>query len=185
MITIDKNQEKKVSLTIKTLVVDPEELDSADEEIVRILQRIIDDDVSSMDELEEILGDEGREELEFCTEAILRINGEGCVEIEHFENEDDVQLRTLSKIIFHPDTPELVSMTKEGAIHTYLSFEEGRTHICTYDTPFMPFKIYVESRTVDNRLLECWHLHLNYVLNFQGDPPRHFIVDVEMKEPQD
>ena len=79
-------------------------------------------------------------------------------------------------------TPGLVSMTKEGALRTYLSFEAGRTHICTYDTPFMPFKIYVESRSVDNRILDDGTLHLNYVLNFQDNPPRHFIVDVDMKE---
>ncbi|MBE6584642.1 MAG: DUF1934 domain-containing protein [Ruminococcaceae bacterium] len=182
MIEINKNQEINVSLKIKTLVVDPEELDGIDEEIVSILERIIEDDLSCMEELEAVLGDQAREEMELCTEAVLRINADGCVEIEYLENEDDEQMRAISRIIFHPQSPALVSMTKEGAVRTFLSFEEGKTHICTYDTPFMPLKIYVESRAVDNRLLECGSLHLNYVLNFQNDTPRHFVVDIDMKE---
>ena len=180
MINIKKDQEKTISLKIRTLIVDPTEFDSIDAEIVNLLERIIEDDVSSMAELEELLGDEDREEFELCTEAVIRINREGLCEIEYPENEDDAEMHSISKIIFNPGAPELVSITKEGAVRTYLSFEEGKTHICTYDTPFMPFKIYVESRTVDNRLLTDGHLHLNYVLNFADNPPRHFILDVDV-----
>ena len=71
-------------------------------------------------------------------------------------------------------------MVKEGAINAYLSFEAGKTHVCTYDTPFMPFKIYVETRAVENRLHDLGYMHLNYVLNFADNPPQHFILDVEM-----
>ncbi len=182
MITINKEQEKNISLKIKTLVVDPDDLDGVDDEIVQLLQQIIDDDIPSIKELEDAMGEEGREEMELCTDAVLRINADGLVEIEYPENEDDEQMSTISKILFHPESPELVSMTKEGAIHTYLSFEAGRTHICTYDTPFMPFKVYVESHTVDNRLLSDGTMHLNYILTFGDTPPRHFIVDIELAQ---
>ncbi len=185
MIAINKNQDKNISLKIRTLVVDPQELDGVDAEIVKLLQQIIDDDISSMQELAEVLGEEAREEMELCTDAVLRLNNEGLVEIEYPENEDDDQMRTTSKILFHLGSPELVSMTKEGAITTYLSFESGKIHICTYDTPFMPFKIYVESKKVDNRLLSDGQMHLNYILNFGDNPPRHFVVDVEIKEYDD
>ena len=183
MIRINKNEELSVSLKIRSLVIDPEELDGAEGEIARLLQRII-DDASSLDDLSDVISDEARDEMELCTEAVLRINAQDCIEIEYPENIDDEQMRTTSKIIFHPDNPELVSMIKEGAINAYLSFEAGRTHVCTYDTPFMPFKIYVESRAVENRLIDQGLLHLNYVLNFADNPPQHFILDVEMTQPE-
>ena len=98
------------------------------------------------------------------------------------ENEDDEALKTRSRIIFNTRDPGLVAMTKEGAMKAILSFEEGKTHICTYDTPFMPIKVYVESRFVDNRLLTDGHLKLNYVINLNDTPPQHFIVEVNIKE---
>ena len=179
MIRINNNEESSVSLKIKSLVIDPVELEGAEGEMARILQRIM-EDASSIDDLAELISDEARDEMELCTEAILRLNKQGCIEIEYPENADDEQMRTTSKIIFHPESPELVSMVKEGAIKAYLSFEAGKTHVCTYDTPFMPFKIYVESRAVENRLADLGYMHLNYVLNFADNPPQHFILDVEM-----
>ena len=181
---LKQGEEKIVSLKIKTLVVDPDRLDGEEEEIVRMLRRLIEDDADAISELDQMIDEESSDEMELCTEATVRINGDGCFEIEYPENEDDEQMRCISKIIFHPDSPELVSMTKEGAIRTYLSFEAGKTHICTYDTPFMPFKIYVHSGAVSNRLLDRGYLHLNYVLNFQDNPPQNFILDIEMKESQ-
>lgn len=182
MIKINKNQEKNVSLKIRSLVVDPQEIGGTDDEIARLLQRILDDDTSLFDDLADLVADEARDEIELCTEAVLRMDDAGCVEIEYYENPDDEQMRTLSKIIFYQHAPEIVSMIKEGAMQAYLSFEAGKTHVCTYDTPFMTFKIYVDSKAVDNRLLDTGHLHLNYVLNFGDNPPQHFILDIDMKE---
>jgi hypothetical protein len=95
--------------------------------------------------------------------------------------EDDPQMLTLSKIIFRPEDPGLVVMTKRGGINTALSFEDGRTHICTYDTPFMPFKVYVTSDKVDNRLLSVGKLNMDYTLNINDTPPQHFVISVTAK----
>jgi uncharacterized beta-barrel protein YwiB (DUF1934 family) len=179
MITVKKGEKKAVTLTVKTLIIDPEELSGAPAELARLIKSILEDEASA-DDLGELIDEESRSEMELCTEAILRINAQDCIEIEYPENLDDEQMRTTSKIIFHPESPELVSMIKEGAINAYLSFEAGKTHVCTYNTPFMPFKIYVESRAVENRLLDLGVLHLNYVLNFADNPPQHFILDVEI-----
>ena len=121
-------------------------------------------------------------EIELYTEAVMRMDESGCIEIEYYENADDDMMRTLSKIVFYDHAPEIVSMTKEGAMQAFLSFEAGKTHVCTYDTPFMSFKIYVDSKAVDNRLLNEGHLHLNYVLNFADNPPQHFILDIDLKD---
>jgi uncharacterized beta-barrel protein YwiB (DUF1934 family) len=67
-----------------------------------------------------------------------------------------------------------------------LSFEEGKMHVCAYDTPFMPFKVYVETNRLDNKLLEKGKLKLDYILNLNDTPPQHFIITVTAKEtPED
>ncbi len=180
MIEIKKGEIKNISLKIKTVVIDSEELDMTAGDIVGFLTRIFDGEELSENEISDVLGEDSSE-IELCTEATLYINQEGSVDISYTENEDDEQLRTLSRIVFSPDDEGLVVMTKEGAMNAYLSFEQGKTHICTYDTPFMPIKVYVNTSVVDNRLLSDGELRLNYILNLNDTPPQHFIVDVKIR----
>lgn len=186
MIEINENEIKEISLKIKTIVIDSEGIDATAEDVVGLLSRIFDGENVSEEEINDIIGEDESSEIELCTEGELAVNREGCVEISYLENEDDEQIKTLSKIIFSPSDTGLVIMTKEGAMNTVLSFEEGKTHICTYDTPFMPIKVYVNASLVDNRLLSDGELRLNYVLNLNDTEPQHFIVEVKIKEePQD
>lgn len=186
MIEISENEIKEISLKIKTVVIDSEEIDATAEDVVGLLSRIFDGENVSEDEINDIIGEDESSEIELCTEGELSINPDGCVEISYMENEDDEQIKTRSKIIFSPTDTGLVIMTKEGAMNTILSFEEGKTHICTYDTPFMPIKVYVNASLVDNRLLSDGELRLNYILSLNDSEPQHFIVEVKIKEePQD
>lgn len=186
MIEINENEIKEISLKIKTIVIDSERIDATAEDVVGLLSRIFDGENVSEEEINDIIGEDESSEIELCTEGELAVNREGCVEISYLENEDDEQIKTLSKIIFSPSDTGLVIMTKEGAMNTVLSFEEGKTHICTYDTPFMPIKVYVNASLVDNRLLSDGELRLNYVLSLNDTEPQHFIVEVKIKEePQD
>ncbi len=187
MIEIKENEIKNISLKIKTLVIDSDEVDLGSEDIVELLKRIFDGDNVTEEDIDHAIGsEEEQSEIELCSEATMTYNKEGSIEIAYMENEDDEQLKTLSRIIFSPKSPELVVMSKEGAMSAYLSFEEGRTHICTYDTPFMPIKVYVDATLVDNRLLSDGELRLNYVLNLNDTAPQHFAVDVRIKEePED
>ena len=73
-------------------------------------------------------------------------------------------------------------MTKEGAMDAVLSFEEGKTHICQYKTPFMPIKVYVETKTVKNTLLKEGRLALDYTISLNDTDPQHFIISVKIKE---
>ena len=186
MIEINENEIKEISMKIKTIVIDSEGIDATAEDVVGLLSRIFDGENVSEEEINDIIGEDESSEIELCTEGELAVNREGCVEISYLENEDDEQIKTLSKIIFSPSDTGLVIMTKEGAMNTVLSFEEGKTHICTYDTPFMPIKVYVNASLVDNRLLSDGELRLNYVLSLNDTEPQHFIVEVKIKEePQD
>ena len=186
MIEINENEIKDISLKIKTVVIDSEGIDATAEDVVGLLSRIFDGENVSEDEINDIIGKDESSEIELCTEGELAVNREGCVEISYVENEDDEEIRTHSKIIFSPSEPGLVIMTKDGAMNAVLSFEEGKQHICTYDTPFMPIKVYVDSKVVDNRLMTDGELRLNYTLNLNDNEPQHFSVEVKIKEePQD
>ena len=185
MIEINKNEIKYISLKIKTVVIDPEAVDMGEEEILALLKKMANGENVEKD-VEEIMDSEAQSEIELCTEAEMTLNGEGCIEISYMENEDDEQLKTQAKIIFSRENPSLVIMSKEGAMSAFLSFEEGKTHICTYDTPFMPIKVYVNASLVENKLLEEGTLKLNYILNLNDCAPQHFSVEVKIKEePED
>ena len=186
MIEIKENEIKDISLKIKTIVIDSEEIEPDAEEVVSLLQRVFDGETVSEQEIDDVFGEESETEIELCTEAEMYFNKEGSIEISYVENEDDEQLKTNSKIIFSPSEPGLVIMTKDGAMNAVLSFEEGKQHICTYDTPFMPIKVYVDAKVVDNRLMTDGELRLNYTLNLNDNEPQHFSVEVKIKEePQD
>ena len=186
MIEINENEIKEISLKIKTIVIDSEEIEPDAEEMVNLLQRVFDGETVSEKEIDDVFGEESETEIELFTEAEMYLNKEGSIEISYVENEDDEQLKTNSKIIFSPSEPGLVIMSKEGAMNAVLSFEEGKQHICTYDTPFMPIKVYVDAKVVDNRLMTDGELRLNYTLNLNDNEPQHFSVEVKIKEePQD
>ena len=182
MLQVTTNKKNDLTLSIKTSVIDPAELEASAEEILSLLKRVVEGENVGEDEINDLIGDEEPSEMELRTEATIEMNKEGSVEIAYYENEDDDMLKTLSKIIFSPNDPSLVIMTKEGAMRTILSFEEGKTHICTYDTPFMPIKVYVTASRVDNRLLTDGYLKLNYVLVLNDTPPQHFSVEVKAKQ---
>ena len=185
MIELNTNEKKDISLKIKTIVVDPEATDMGEEEILALLKKMMDGE-NVEKEVASIMDEESQSEIELCTEAEMTLNENGSVEISYLENEDDEQLKTRAKIIFSCENPDLVIMTKEGAMSAFLSFEEGRTHICTYDTPFMPIKVYVNASVVKNKLLEDGTLKLNYILNLNDCAPQHFAVEVKIKEePED
>ena len=186
MIEIKPNEKKDILISIKTTVIDPEGSQPNSEEILAMMQRVMNGENIADGEISELLGEDNVSEIELCTEAVIKLNDKGGVEISYMENEDDETLKTRSRIIFNTRDPGLVAMTKEGAMKAILSFEEGRTHICTYETPFMPIKVYVESSRVDNRLLTDGYLLLNYIINLNDTPPQHFIVEVKIKEsPED
>lgn len=172
---------KEISLKVKTLIIDEENPNLIAEELERLLISAMKDEIDES-EIIDALGGYATDEIELCTEAFIGTNESGQIEISYMENEDDEQLRTLSKIIFHPAAPSLLIMSKEGAISTVLSFEEGKTHICAYDTPFMPFKVYVTTKKLDNRLLDRGIIKLDYVLNINDTKPQHFIITVSAKE---
>ncbi len=185
MIYTSGEKKKEISLKIKTLIIDEESPNLIVEELESLLLKAMREELTE-EEISDALGSDATDEIELCSEGFIETNAQGQIEISYMENEDDPQLRTESKIIFHPDEPSLVIMSKEGAISTVLSFEEGKTHICAYDTPFMPFKVYVTTKQLLNKLLENGKMKLDYILNINDTDPQHFIITITLKDaPED
>ena len=187
MIYIPGEPKKEITLEIKTVIIEEEDTEDIAEELTRLLAALSDADDEDIEELfDGITGPDERENIVLMTEAHVETDESGNVVISYVENADDVQMYTDAKIVFHPSNPGLVIMSKSGAMNTFLSFEEGKTHICTYETPFMPFKIYVEAGIVDNKLLDKGTMKLNYVLNVNDTPPQQFFIDIKIKDaPED
>lgn len=185
MIYASGEKKKEISLKIKTLIIDEENPNLIAEELEGLLLKAMRDELTE-EEINDALGSDATDEIELCTEGFIETNERGQIEISYMENEEDPQLRTKSKIVFHSDEPSLVIMSKEGAISTVLSFEEGKTHICAYDTPFMPFKVYVTTKKLVNDLLESGKMKLDYILNINDTAPQHFIITITLKDaPED
>ena len=180
MIYTPGEKSKEITIRVVTTVLDEDEM--LEMGLNKLIEKLESGKVFTADELEKLVDCECVEEIELLTTGRIRTNREGQVEIVYRENEDDPALKTLSRIIFSPEAPSLVAMIKKGAVNSSLSFEEGKTHICTYVTPYMPFKVYVSSSKVDNRLLEAGILKLEYILSIDDTSPRRFTVTVEIKE---
>lgn len=180
MIYKPNDRSMEISLRISTVVIDESEI--LEKGLEKLFEKALTGADISREELDDLCERELADEIELYTEGRIKTNKDGQIEIVYVENEDDPKMKALSRIIFDPASPELVVMTKSGAIKSSLSFEEGKTHVCTYLTPYMPFKVYINSLTVENRLLDRGTLKLDYVLNIDDTAPQHFRVDVEIKE---
>ena len=179
MVYTPGEKSKEISLSIRTIVID-EDI-NPEKELGRLLEQVISGSELTDGQLDDLLDDDSVDEIELLTEARIRTDKNGLVEIVYRENEDDEQLRTFSRIIFDPQNPGLVIMTKKGAINSSLSFEDSATHICSYVTPYMPFKVYVTTKRLENNLLESGKMHLDYILNIDDTAPQHFIVNIDIK----
>lgn len=183
-----KGEEKKdILLEISTIIVDEVDDSAVLRELEQLMRALDEDRIEDFDRsLGEFLEDDTRSEVKLSTEAAIYTDGRGNIEIAYNENEDDGSIAVLSKIIFDPEKPDLVMMTKQGATSAVLSFESGKTHICQYRTPYMPLKVYVMCNSVKNTLLTDGRLKLDYLLDINETSPQHFYISVRIKEaPED
>ena len=74
------------------------------------------------------------------------------IEIEYEESEITGLEGSKTKVFFDKDTPSLVSILREGAVSTALVFEEGRRHLCVYETPYFPIELCVNTLSLENTL---------------------------------
>ena len=93
---------------------------------------------------------------------------EDTVTITYDETEATGMEGATAIISFRKSSPEMVTMTREGAVSATLVFEEGKRHHSLYKTPFMPFEVGVYTKTVDNLILVNGILNLDYIVEIRG-----------------
>lgn len=117
--------------------------------------------------------------IEMFTEGELYVSDERVI-IAYEETELTGMEGSQTQVRFERSDPELVVMMRNGSVNTVLVFEEGKRHICTYQTEYMPFEICVFTRSVRNAILSDGVLELDYTVEIRGAQAErtHFRIEI-------
>jgi uncharacterized beta-barrel protein YwiB (DUF1934 family) len=80
---------------------------------------------------------------------------------------------TRATISYQKAEPGVISMLRTGSVKTALLFEEGRRHICVYQTPLAPFEVCVQTAKVQNAIETMGTLDLDYIVELKGAQAEH------------
>lgn len=105
--------------------------------------------------------------LELFSEGELYITDERVI-IAYEESELTGMEGSSTQVRFERSHPELVTMMRHGNVNTILVFEKNKRHICTYQTPYMPFEICVYTKEIKNTLLDDGRIELDYIVEIRG-----------------
>lgn len=161
-------------------------LDSNEGELEKILKDVILSAIGESSECDNSLYSEieGESFVEMMSEGELIIDLNGNVELSYVEGEDtDNGLEgTNVKILFHKDSPDFVTMVREGGMNTVLSFAEGKRSRSVYNTPYMPFNLIVNTLEVENNILFDGTMYLNYIMEIQGLASQRNTIRIKVRE---
>ena len=130
------------------------------------------DGAPSLDEILKNVTGEMPEPTEMLMEGRL-LTSTLRVELVYAESELTGMEGSLTAIGFDRANPGLVSMIRTGPVRTAMTFEQGKRHICLYNTPFSEFEVCVRTLKVKNRLLEENLLELDYLIEIHGAQAEH------------
>ena len=127
----------------------------------------------------ETLEEESENRIDVTTEGLIR-RRDGRIEIEYFETELTGMNGACTCISFDEQNPELVTMIRTGTVATALVFEEGKRHVCVYNTDEAAFEICVNTSRVDNRMTERGgEILLDYCIEFRGASTEHTFIQIK------
>ena len=119
--------------------------------------------------------------IEMFSEGELYITDERII-IAYDESELTGMEGSHTQVRFERNHDGLVTMMRSGNVNTILVFEEGKRHICTYQTPYMPFEICVFTKNVKNTLLENGVIELDYIVEIRGAQAERTQFKIEIFE---
>lgn len=134
----------------------------------------------SFEELLKSVTGEMPEPTEMLMEGKL-LTTEHRVELIYAESELTGMKGSMTAIGFDRANPGLVSMMRTGPVRTAMTFEEGRRHICLYNTPYSEFEVCVRTVKVNNRLLQENKLELDYLIEIHGAQAEHCKMTVTLR----
>ncbi len=103
------------------------------------------------------------------------------VELMYEESELTGMEGSVTSIGFDRANPMLISMMRTGPVRTALTFEEGKRHFCIYNTPYSDFEVCVRAICVENDLLTCGTLKLDYVVEIHGAQAEHCKMTISVR----
>ena len=184
ILTQGHNMEKKVKIILTTQKTSMSEADFAS--VQALLEHAIlrEQEGSSTleDELEKIFSEiDGEDDTsELITEGTVTVKTSGSVIIKYAESELTGMEGCETKIMFNGFKPKFVVMMREGMVNTSLSFEEGKRHTTSYNTPYMPFRLCVNTLRVDNTFADNGEIVIEYLLEIRGLSTERNILKIKV-----
>ena len=149
----------------------------------RFFGQMLGDEVEEFDEFEDEIPENEEPEgpIEMFSEGELYITDERVI-IAYDESELTGMEGSHTQVRFERNQTGLVTMMRSGNVSTILVFEKGKRHICTYQTPYMPFEICVFTKEVKNTLLENGVIELDYIVEIRGAQAERTQFKIEIFE---
>ena len=107
------------------------------------------------------------EHMEMTVEARYHDDGTR-VCISYKESEISGMEGSTTSVSFQKNQPQTLSMLRDGTVKTALLFEQGKRHLCIYQTPIMPFEVCVYTRAVRNAIEREGVLEMDYTVELRG-----------------
>ena len=97
-----------------------------------------------------------------------------------YDEEVEFMGATHTKVEFSLASPNLISITRSGAVESFMVFETHKRNICIYNTGIMPFDICIFTKEIKNQLLEKGFLELDYIIEIKGACAQHTVMKMEV-----
>lgn len=153
--------EKKIKITILS-----EQTEISKKLIEKLLETDI-EDFSEDGQDDSSAEKNNTDKLKLRTEGTLKIK-DGRAEISYEESEITGMEGSVTKLSFSINDPTIITLLREGAVSTAMVFEAGKRHICVYETGIMPFELCIDTIHVNNEILTCGSIYLDYILEIKG-----------------
>ncbi len=104
------------------------------------------------------------------------------VELEYAESELTGMVGTTTSISFERSNPELVTMSRSGAVNAMLCFEKGERIISTQTAETLEFTLVIETLELENTLGEDGgELKIRYGIEFRGSLVERVLMHVTVR----
>ncbi len=147
-----------------------------------ILREAESSETTLIDELDKIFSEiDGEDDTaELITDGVVIQKPNGSVILQYDESELTGMAGSVTKIMFSAQKPSFVVMMREGIVNTSLSFETGKRHVSSYNTPYMPFRLCVNTMRVDNTFDVDGEIVIEYLLEIRGLSTERNILKVKV-----
>ena len=121
----------------------------------------------------------GEERIETSLYGEILTKNNECLVV--YDEVGEGMLGVKTELKFNVNAPKQINLVRTGEIDSFMSFEEGKRHICVYNTGIMPFEICIYSKSVTNKLLTEGYIEIVYLVEIKGASAQqtYFKMEVE------